>query len=305
MEKQVQQFLSYLENERRYSPQTLRAYRRDLEEFRAFLEGSGGAQVDRIEYQDIRFFISHLTEQDLARTTISRKLSSLRSFFNYGLQEGWLQQNPMELVQYQVKKQSLPDFFYPDEIQAIFDSIEASESDYQPLYSAILETLYATGMRVQELCDLQLAQLDFNTALVRVIGKGDKERIVPLGDQAIASLEHYIKGYRQEVLTPESGETVFLSTKGKPLSPTSIRNILNKIVEESGLNLSIHPHKLRHTFATHLLNNGADLRSVQEILGHEDLSSTQIYTHVTKDKLRETYMQVFPRAKRQSGDAGE
>lgn len=305
MEKQVQQFLNYLENERRYSPQTLRAYRRDLEEFRAFLEGSGGAQLDQIEYQDIRFFISHLTEQNLARTTISRKLSSLRSFFNYGLQEGWVRQNPMKLVQYQVKKQSLPDFFYPDEIQAIFDSIEASKSDYQPLYSAILETLYATGMRVQELCDLQLSQLDFNTALVRVIGKGDKERIVPLGDKAIASLQHYIKGYRQEVLDSDSGETVFLSTKGKPLSPTSIRNILNKIIEESGLNLSIHPHKLRHTFATHLLNNGADLRSVQEILGHEDLSSTQIYTHVTKDKLRETYMQVFPRAKRQSGEAEE
>ena len=159
-------------------------------------------------------------------------------------------------------------------------------------------------MRVSECCELTLQQIDFTLQIIRVIGKGNKERIVPVGDQAIRAIRQYQMELREELLNkiPQSpySDYLFLSDKGKPLTAAQVRTILNRLVEKHGLNLSIHPHKLRHTFATHLLNNGADMRSVQELLGHVDLSSTQIYTHVTKDKLKETYLKVHPRAKRQT-----
>lgn len=303
MEDYISQFLNHIENERRYSKQTVLAYSKDLIEFSDFLESSGDTDISKLMYQDFRLFLAFLNERGLARTTISRKLSSLRAFFKYALRMEWIDSNPMELVQYNVKKQQLPEFFYQDEMNEIFTAIEKSESSMQLMYSALVELLYATGMRVSELTNLTLQQVDYDMSLVRVIGKGDKERIIPVGDVALKSLTIYIQNLRPELVEksiPEHASFVFLSKTGLQLSPTLVRNILNSIVKEAGLNLSIHPHKLRHTFATHLLNNGADMRSVQELLGHEDLSSTQIYTHVTKDRLRSTYLDVFPRAKRQS-----
>ncbi|MBZ6526430.1 tyrosine recombinase XerC [Aerococcaceae bacterium DSM 111021] len=303
VEEYINQFMIYIENERRYSKQTVLAYSKDLIEFSDFLESSGDTDISKLMYQDFRLFLAFLNERGLARTTISRKLSSLRAFFKYALRMEWIDSNPMELVQYNVKKQQLPEFFYQDEMNEIFTAIEKSESSMQLMYSALVELLYATGMRVSELTNLTLQQVDYDMSLVRVIGKGDKERIIPVGDVALKSLTIYIQNLRPELVEksiPEHASFVFLSKTGLQLSPTLVRNILNSIVKEAGLNLSIHPHKLRHTFATHLLNNGADMRSVQELLGHEDLSSTQIYTHVTKDRLRSTYLDVFPRAKRQS-----
>lgn len=304
MKDKIEQFLQYLTNEKRYAKQTIRAYRNDLEEFDEFLKSSGESNIEAVTYQDCRLYIAYLNEKQLARTTVARKLSSLRSFFKYGLIHGWLASNPLELIQFNVKKEILPNFFYEDEIQQLFTAIDQSTSDMQPLYSAVVELLYATGMRVSELCDLTLEQVNFSINIIHVIGKGQKERIVPAGDRAMEQLKHYINTLRMEILS-ETRQTdtfpyVFVSKTGKPLNPTSVRKMLKTIIQEAGLNLSIHPHKLRHTFATHLLNNGADLRSVQEMLGHEDLSSTQIYTHVTKDRLRETYMNVFPRARRET-----
>ena len=303
MEDYISQFLNYIENERRYSKQTVLAYSKDLKEFHKFLESSGETDITKLVYQDFRLFLAFLNERELARTTISRKLSSLRAFFKYALRMDWIESNPMELIQYNVKKQQLPEFFYEDEMRELFTAIEVSESSLQLLHSALVELLYATGMRVSELTNLTLQQVDYDMSLVRVIGKGNKERIIPVGDLALKSLTKYIQELRPELAAkskPEDRNYVFLSKTGLQLSPTQVRKILNSIVKEAGLNLSIHPHKLRHTFATHLLNNGADMRSVQELLGHEDLSSTQVYTHVTKDRLRSTYLNVFPRAKRQS-----
>lgn len=304
MEEYILQFIDYIKVERRYSDQTVRAYARDLNEFNQYLRESGQAQLENLGYYDLRLYLAHLNEKELARTTIARKLSSLRSFFKYAIIQGWLKSNPMDLIQYNVRKNRLPDFFYPSEMQEIFEAIEKLDSDQQPLFSALLELLYATGMRVSEISDLTLKQIDFSMALIRVIGKGQKERIVPVGDQALESVQNYIKGLRAQTLEENKVDKdypyIFISKRGKKLSPTIIRKILQTIMEETGLNMAIHPHKLRHTFATHMLNNGADMRSVQEMLGHEDLSSTQIYTHVTKDKLRETYMNVFPRAQRKS-----
>lgn len=304
MDDNIKHFLNYIKYERRYSEQTIRAYERDLNEFNDYLKGSGQVELSELSYYDLRLYLAHLNERQLARTSVARKLSSLRSFFKYAISEGWATSNPMELIQYSVNRSRLPNFFYPAEMQEIFKAIDQSQSETKALYSALMELLYATGMRVSEISELKLDQIDFSVALIRVIGKGQKERIVPVGDQALVSLAKYIKGLRQETLEENNlNETypyVFISKRGKQLSPSIIRKILPQIMDEAGLKLSIHPHKLRHTFATHLLNNGADMRSVQELLGHEDLSSTQIYTHVTKDKLRETYMKVFPRAERKS-----
>ncbi|MGO4927462.1 tyrosine recombinase XerC [Fundicoccus sp. Sow4_F4] len=304
MDAKVSAFIRYLLNERRYSDLTIQAYQRDLNEFEGFLLSSGGVSFNEIAYQDVRLYLAFLTEKELSRTTIARKLSTLRSFFKYAVQQQWTEINPMELIQYNSKKQRLPDFFYESEINSI---IEAAKRDDHPSATrnvAILELLYATGMRVSECCQLKVSQVDFNIQMIRVIGKGNKERIIPVGDQAIAAVLDYQKNLRDQLIAniPNSPyrDFLFLSDKGKPLTAAQVRTILNRIVDQHGLNLKIHPHKLRHTFATHLLNNGADMRSVQELLGHVDLSSTQIYTHVTKDKLRQTYLQVHPRAKRQT-----
>lgn len=304
MKAKITSFVSYLLNERQYSALTIQAYQHDIEEFERFLLSSGGLNFESIAYQDVRLFLAYLTEKQLSRTTIARKLSSLRSFFKYAIQQKWIESNPMELIQYNSKKQRLPDFFYESEINTI---IQAAERDVHPSAIrnvAILELLYATGMRVSECCQLKLSQIDFNIQMIRVIGKGNKERIVPVGDQAIAAISAYQEELRENLMSliPNSpySDYLFLSDKGKPLTAAQVRAILNRIVEYQGSNLKIHPHKLRHTFATHLLNNGADMRSVQELLGHVDLSSTQIYTHVTKDKLRQTYLEVHPRAKRQT-----
>lgn len=299
MHQTIDLFIQYLINERRYSPETARAYDNDLKEFADFIEITGETSYDAITYQDIRYFIGHLSERNLSRRTIARKLSSLRAFYKYLTRMGWIESNPMNLVQFSVKENVLPDFFYEDELNQLLDAVAHSTSSQQPLQRAVLETLYATGMRVSELSNLALDQVEFDWGIIRVIGKGNKERIVPLGDIASEALQTYIHGMRQETNIQQL-PNVFVSVTGKVLSPTTIRKLLDTIVEESGLNLSIHPHKLRHSLATHLLNNGADLRSVQELLGHEDLSSTQIYTHVTKDKLRQQYLNVFPRANRQT-----
>lgn len=304
MKEKIDLFVLYLRNERRYSELTIQAYQRDLKEFEDFLLKSGGLQFDQIGYQDVRLFVAFLTERQLSRTTIARKLSSLRSFFKYALQRNWTAVNPLELIQYKSKKQRLPEFFYENEINSILDAAEQDEHPSALRNIALLELLYATGMRVSECCELTLQQIDFTLQIIRVIGKGNKERIVPVGDQAIRAIRQYQMELREELLNkiPKSpySDYLFLSDKGKPLTAAQVRTILNRLVEKHGLNLSIHPHKLRHTFATHLLNNGADMRSVQELLGHVDLSSTQIYTHVTKDKLKETYLKVHPRAKRQT-----
>ncbi|WP_273478573.1 tyrosine recombinase XerC [Ignavigranum ruoffiae] len=302
MDHYIHDFINYLRVERRYSERTVEAYQKDLSQFHDFLRGSGGGELQEIAYQDIRLYLAHLSEKGMQRTSIARHLSTLRSFFRYALSQDLIQDNPVDLIQFQVKKQHLPDFFYEDEMAALFASFDQVDYANKSRDLAILELFYATGMRVSELCQFQLNQLDFQVQLVRVIGKGNKERIVPVGDQAMARLQEYIDTLRPQLLAHKpdpDNHTVFLSDKGLPIQAQQVRYILQSIVERSALHLQIHPHKLRHTFATHLLNHGADLRSVQELLGHEDLSSTQIYTHISKQELRKSYLAAHPRAQRQ------
>lgn len=299
----IQSFLDYLHYERGYSDLTVKAYRTDLQRFELFLTKLNKSDISDISYQDIRLYLADLNDAGLQRTSITRHLSSIRSFLNFCVKQGYISDNPSELVEYQSKQQRLPEFFYPNEMSAIFKVAESSQHPLALRNLAILELLYASGMRVAELCDLTLDRVDTQIQMLRVIGKGNKERIIPIGDQAMAVLIHYLQTLRPQLLEQAASASftnqhVFLSDKGQAISPDQVRKILQDIVDEGALHLEIHPHKLRHTFATHLLNNGADIRSVQELLGHSDLSSTQIYTHVTKDKLRQTYLAIHPRAKR-------
>lgn len=298
MEEAIVKFIQYIQDERRYSPQTVKAYERDLNEFYQFLNSTGEVFLTDIKYADVRYYLAHLNEKQFAKTTIARKLSSLRSFFNFSLLNHWISENPMDLIQFQVKQKRLPNFFYENEIESLFEIVYGQESVTKERDIALLEVLYATGMRVSELSHLTMHQILWEVQMLRVIGKGNKERLVPLSDPAMKALKIYSQNLRIR-LNSQHSDYVFLSDKGTQYRPDMVRKRLNELMAESQLNLSIYPHKLRHTFATHLIHHGADLRSVQELLGHADLRSTQVYTHITGDQLKQQYLAAHPRARKQ------
>lgn len=300
MRQYIENFLSYLLNERRYSENTIDSYQRDLNELYDFLNSSGSTEVQSVSYQDMRYYLAYLNEQQYSPASISRKLSSARSFFNYLVLEEVLESHPLDLIHYPAKQQRLPEFFYEEEITKLIESAYRMETPTRLRDVAIIELLYSSGLRVSELCELKVSQINMAVQLVRVIGKGNKERIVPLGDKALEAIKTYLNQWRNEHRVDPQVHQLLIDEKGKPLKPGQIRRILEKINQAAGLNATIYPHKLRHTFATHLLNNGADLRSVQEMLGHENLSTTQIYTHLSTDKMRQAYLNAHPRAKRRT-----
>lgn len=304
MQALMEDYVLYIQEIKNYSPHTVTAYRRDLGDFLDFIRDPDPGSVTKIQdigYQDIRLYIGHLTEMGLSRQTIARKLSSLRSFFNYGLRQEVITANPLDLVQYTVQNQRLPDFFYEEEIDLILEAASQSQVPNALRNWALIELLYATGIRVSELTQLTLGQVSFDIQVLRVLGKGQKERIVPFSDGASCRLQAYLRDNRPHLVQAGSQDWVFLSDKGLALTTPQVHRILQDLVQEKGLALDIYPHKFRHSFATHLLNNGADLRSVQEMLGHEDLSTTQMYTHVTKKGLRDKYLTYHPRAKNPGG----
>lgn len=297
MNEMIDQFIQYIATVRRYSERTIIAYETDLREFHLFLQETGDSQMDQLTYQDMRYYVAFLSDKSLSRTTIGRKLSSLRSFFNFAIQKEWIQTNPMQLIEYQIKKENLPEYFYEEEVKQILRVANDLEDKERIKHLAIIEVLYATGMRISELCEMTLLQINRQSLLIRVIGKGNKERIVPISRRAFDALMCYIDEERPKIDRFNS-EYVFLTRKGQPLMPDHVRYYFTRLSREKGLNITIYPHKFRHTFATHLINNGADLRSVQEMLGHENLSSTQIYTHLSKEHLRQNYLAFHPRAKK-------
>jgi integrase/recombinase XerC len=252
--------------------------------------------VQTVEYLDARLYLTELYDKKLSRKTIAKKISILRSFYKFLLREKHVEDNPFTLVKTPKIEKRVPKFFYEEELQILFQSCE-TVTPLGQRNRALLEMLYGTGIRVSECCQIRLRDLDFYLSTVFVLGKGQKERYVPFGSLAKDSLEHYIKNGRKKLLEGKNNtDALFVNYRGGPLSSKGVRGILNKMIEKSALDGKIHPHKLRHSFATHLLNNGADLRTVQELLGHSFLSSTQIYTHVTNDHLKKTYMSYHPRA---------
>ncbi|MDP4083025.1 MAG: tyrosine recombinase XerC [Bacillota bacterium] len=292
----IKVFIEYLQIEKNYSKYTIEHYQRDISDFFVFMAEQLLDHPNDVQYSDARLFLTHLYEKKLSKKTIAKKISCLRSFYKYLQRENVVEENPFALVSIPKSEKRLPEFFYEEEIQLLFQSCEV-KTPLGDRNKAILEFLYATGIRVSECCQIQMNDLDFYLSTVLIHGKGNKERYVPFGKIAKDSIEHYINNGRNNLMTNKKAHHfLFVNHRGEPLTARGVRKILNGMIEKSALNGKIHPHMLRHTFATHMLNNGADLRSVQELLGHAFLSSTQIYTHVTKEHLRKTYMSHHPRA---------
>lgn len=291
----IQRFTDYLRLERQYSEETILNYQHDLKDFLSFLSETGDTDFLKVTYRDVRIYVSELYDKNYKRTTMQRKMSSLRTFYRYLLQNKQIDENPFEYVVMKKNEKRLPQFFYEKEMDALF---QATEGDTPLLIRdrALLETLYASGMRVSECVGLQLSDIDFYGQFFLVHGKGNKERFAPFNHHTLNALRNYLDEARPQLMKEKQHSTVFVNSKGDPLTARGVRYILNQIIKRSSLNANIHPHELRHTFATHLLNHGADMRTVQELLGHVDLSSTQIYAHVTKESLQTTYRHFHPRA---------
>lgn len=297
----LQCFLNHLLVEKGASALTLAGYRTDLLQVYEFMAESMDLSIDEIPvdiitHRNVRDYLAYLQENGLSRATIARKLASLRSFVKFLCREGILENNPIAAVATPKQDKKLPKFLYAMEIEMLL----AAPDTHKPLGSrdrAILETLYAAGLRVSELVMMNLKDIDFPEEFIKVRGKGNKERIVPLGTKAKQALLDYIHHSRSCLLKQNGPPTtaVFLNKYGGRLSARSVRNIINKYIDETAINQKISPHTLRHTFATHLLNAGADLRSVQEMLGHVKLSTTQIYTHLTMENIKTVHQNSLPR----------
>lgn len=289
-------FIEYLQIEKNCSQYTIGCYHKDICEFFMFMSEQAVEDVEDVTYFDARLFLTKLHDQQLAKKSIARKISSLRSFYKFLLREKLVSENPFSLVSLPKAEQRLPEFFYEEEIRQLFASCH-TETPLDQRNQALLEILYGTGIRVSECAHIHLHDLDMSLGTVLVRGKGHKERYVPFGSYAQNALSIYIEdGRKQLVKNKDNHDILFVNFRGEPITTRGIRTILNKMIEKTALNGNIHPHMLRHSFATHLLNNGADLRTVQELLGHANLSSTQIYTHVSNEHLRKTYMAYHPRA---------
>jgi tyrosine recombinase XerC len=292
MKKRMEDFLNFLTTEKGASEHTTKNYGVDLREFTRFIAEK---ELQDLSYLDIRSFLAFLKTREYSKSSISRKLACLRSFFKFLVRENILTQNPAAGIATPKKEKRLPSFMNPDEITKLLDA-PAKNSWEEKRDKAILEMLYSSGLRVSELAGLNHDDLDFFGGLVRVRGKGKKERIVPVGQTALNSLRAYwdMKAPRESASAIK--KPLFISRIGSRLTDRSVRRMILKYVKRTGLGKEISPHTFRHSFATHMLDRGADLRSVQELLGHANLSTTQIYTHVTTQRLKDAYASAHPRA---------
>lgn len=295
----IDSFVRYLLVERRYSEETAKAYRQDLLKFETFLTESGESALEKVRLYDVRLFLGYLDEQKMARGTISRILSSLRGFYSHLLRERIIEENPVLGIPYKRKSLRLPKHLYEEELGQLLEAARGDGPlDYRNL--ALMELLYATGMRISECRNIQLDDLDFQLGIVLVTGKGNKDRYIPFGHFAQDAIQEYIQKGRLPLMEQQqkTHSYLFVNHLGDPLTTRGMEYILKQIKKKAGLTVDLHPHMLRHTFATDMLNEGADMRTVQELLGHASLSSTQIYTHVTKDALQRNYRTFHPRARR-------
>ncbi len=304
----VEAFVEYLRYEKHFSPHTLKSYAGDLEQFCRFLAGRGGDAAGgqggdlrglllAVDGNHVRSFLAALREQNYSRSSTARKLATLRSFYKFLLRRGQVAVNPVQAIRTPKQDKRLPKFLEYDQVARLL-SAPSGDDWLSARDKAMLETLYSTGIRVSELVDLDLSDVDLIGEAVRVRGKGRKERIAPIGSTAIAALHGYLQ-HRSAVRfgTRSDPAALFVNKHGRRLSARSVRRKLDKYLVAAGIDPThISPHTLRHSFATHLLNNGADLRSVQELLGHRSLSTTQIYTHLTTSRLKQVYDSAHPRS---------
>ena len=294
MTKELVAFLAYLEHERNASPHTRLSYQTDLVQFAHFLKDKG-LTLRHTDPVLVRAYLVHLHEQKQKKSSIARKLAALRSFFQFCLRKGWVDDNPAKVVASPKQDHPIPSFLSEQEMQTLLDMPQAV--DVLGLRDkAILELFYASGIRLAELTGLNLEDVGLEERLAKVRGKGKKERIVPFGRKAQESLRAYL-GRRGELLPKGRGETaIFLNYRGTRLTPRSVERTVDKYLRQAALLRKISPHSLRHSFASHLLGRGADLRAIQELLGHESLATTQKYTHLDLHQLLDTHRKSHPRS---------
>ena len=286
MERYIEKFMRYLEIEKNYSPHTILNYRIDLKDFRKFL---GETRVESVDYLALRKYLAALKERNLQTKSVGRKLSSLRSFFKFLTREGFIKANPILVLSSPKVEKHLPQFLTEEEVTRLIEAV--LPKDERSLRDrAILETFYSTGIRISELVSLNIEDMDFISGVLKVMGKGKKERIVPIGECAINVVKDYLEKRKKQ------STAVFLNKNGRRLTDRGVRGIVQKYLRLAGIKQGVSAHTLRHSFATHLLNRGADLRSVQELLGHVNLATTQIYTHLTTERLKNVYDKAHPRA---------
>jgi integrase/recombinase XerD len=303
MEEQIGSFLKSLEVEKGYSVNTLIAYRNDLQQFLRFLreESSGRTAVTTwpdVSRQDLIAFILYLKgEREYSSATVARKVAAVKSFFHYMLTERLVAEDPSASLDSPKVRKYLPKAISKEEVDRLLAAPAAVDSARGRRDRAILELLYATGMRVSEVVNLDVGDVDPASGTVRCIGKGNKERVIPIYDRAIKAVEEYLERARLQLLKKPDERALFLNHRGNRLTRQGLWLIIKRYVEGLGIKTPVTPHTLRHSFATHLLNGGADLRNVQELLGHANISTTQVYTQVSSDRLRSVYDQAHPRAK--------
>jgi len=328
----IEEFLNYLRFERHFSPHTAKCYAADLHQFCEFMvEGNGSAHdthagghdfhsgagggiavaspaasrvvqtapgdiLLHIDTEDVRRFLAFLRDRDYCKSTTARKLATLRSFFKFCMKRGYVQSNPLATIRTPKQDKRLPKFLEEDQVRKLLETPDVSTL-LGARDRAMLETMYSTGVRVSELVDLNIQDIDFVGECLHIRGKGKKERITPIAPTALAWIRRYMDLRRADPRAASfNQQAVFVNKHGQRLSTRSVRRKLDKYLTIAGLDPSISPHTLRHSFATHMLNRGADLRSVQELLGHQSISTTQIYTHVTTARMKQAYDAAHPRS---------
>lgn len=296
MEDRVVEFIEYIEFERSYSIHTVKNYELDLYEFIEYLKTEKINKLDKVDYQVIRKYLSYLHDKNIKNKSISRKVSSLRSFFKYLKNNDYIKDNPTILISNPKLEKRLPKFLYYNDLDKILNNFNL-ESIYEIRDYFILELLYSTGIRVSELINIKLKDINKYNREIRILGKGNKERIVLYGKVCAEKMDFYLNESRVH-LNKVGSEYLLLNKNGNKLTTRYIEDMVNRVCLRSGIKEKVTPHTLRHTFATHMLNEGADLKTVQELLGHSNLSATGIYTHVSNERLRQVYLNSHPRAKK-------
>ena len=296
MEKEINNFIEYLKYQRNYSDFTCNNYKKDLNEYNSFILNNK-INYKNMDYNEAKEYVIYLNKKNDAKSTISRKLSSLRTFYKYLVLNNKVESNPFLLVSSPKKEKRIPKFINYNNMEEILNvpNIKTKEGQRERV---ILEVLYASGVRVSELVNIKLKDIDFSNKNILIFGKGSKERLVSFGDYALEYINLYLKEGRNLLLDGVKSDYLIVGKKSEKLTTRRVEQIIDDIIKRTSIKLNITPHMFRHTFATHLLDNGCDLLVVQELLGHASLSSTEIYTHVSNEHLREVYLKCHPRNKR-------
>lgn len=295
MESLIQEFIDYLGHEKGLAINTLESYGRDLKQYYGFLSGDATMSLAGASQSTIVAYLMYLRKQGKATATIARRLAALKAFYQFLVKENYVAKDPTGELSSPKLERKLPKVLTVEEVERLLSQPDATGSAGKR-DKAMLELLYATGIRVSELVNLDVSDIDLKEGFTRCMGKGSKERVVPMGEMAIAALRSYLENARLKLIAEPKEKAVFVNHHGKRLTRQGFWKIVKKYAAQAQISKEITPHTLRHSFATHLLENGADIRAVQEMLGHADISTTQIYTHVTKDRLKDVYAKSHPRA---------